>query len=99
MEPEVITHAAQAAAVTFQTIFNIGIALVSFVGGIALNRLFIKLDKLTDQDEQLSKNINDISIELPTKYVMKEDLQRLADALFAKLDKIDAKLDRKEDKK
>lgn len=99
MEPEVITQiTTQSTAISFQTIFNIGIALFSFIGGVSVNRLFIKLDKLTDQDEKLAKHINEISVTLPTKYVMKEDLQRLSDALFAKLDRIEAKIDKKADK-
>lgn len=101
MDQELLSQAAQQGAnltVTFQMFFNVAIGFISFVGGIAMNRLFTKLDKLTDQDERLSKDITDLSVALPSKYVMKEDLQRLSDAIFDKLDKIDAKLDVKQDK-
>ena len=93
MEPEIIN-----AAVSFQTLFNIAIAIIAFTGGFVVNRLFNQLDNLTKQDKILSKEINDLNVNLPTYYVMKEDLQRLSDALFMKLDSIESKLDKKQDK-
>lgn len=86
------------AALTFQTLFNIAMGALTLVGGFALNRLFNRLDKLDSHDESLSKEIKDLSVSLPTNYVMKEDLQRLADALFMKLDNIESKIDKKQDK-
>ena len=96
---QVLQHAnPQNVEVSFQTLFNIAIALLVSMGGFIVNRLFNKLDELVKQDKELSKEINQLSISLPTTYVMKEDLRRLSDALFTKLDTIEAKLDKKEDK-
>ena len=103
MEPEVINQVAQNltpqnVAVTFQTLFNVAVAVIAFTGGFVVNRLFNQLDNLTKQDKILSKEINTLNVNLPTFYVMKEDLQRLSDALFLKLDSIESKLDKKQDK-
>lgn len=103
MPQEIITQAVQHAnpagiSLSFQTLFNIAIGVLGFVGGLSVNRLFNRLDKLDAHDESLSKEIKDLSVTLPTNYVMKEDLQRLADAIFIKLDNIESKIDRKQDK-
>jgi len=98
VEQEIISHVAQNANVTFQTLFNVAVALIAFTGGFVVNRLFNQLDNLTKQDKILSKEINKLNVSLPTFYVMKEDLQRLSDALFLKLDSIESKLDKKKDK-
>jgi len=104
VELEVANQAAQyinpqSVAVSFQTLFNIAIAIIAFIGGFTVNRLFNKLDALTKQDSDMTKEINQLNVSLPTKYVMKEDLRRLSDALFMKLDTIEAKIDKKQDKK
>jgi len=103
VEAEIINHAVQNlnpqnAVVSFQTLFNIAVAIIAFTGGFVVNRLFSQLDNLTKQDKILSKEINTLNVNLPTYYVMKEDLQRLSDALFLKLDSIESKLDKKQDK-
>lgn len=104
MEPEVITQvvahssAVHDSGLGLQSLFNIFIAFAAFVMGIAMNRLFSKLDSLTAQDKDMAEEIKDLRVSLPTYYVMKEDLQRLSDALFTKLDSIEGKLDKKQDK-
>ena len=84
--------------ITFQTLFNGAIALISFGLGFIVNRLFSSLDALREQDAVLTKEITGIRIALPTNYVTKEQLDTMAGALFKKLDVISDKLDLKADK-
>ena len=82
----------------FQTWFNIGTSVFGFGLGFMVNRVFNKLDNLTIQDAQLTKEIYGIKIALPTNYVTKPQLDQMASAIFKKLDSISNKLDSKADK-
>jgi len=84
--------------VTFQTLFNVALALISFGLGFIVNRVFNKMDELTKQDALLTKEIYSIKIALPTNYVTKDQLDVMGGALFKKLDAISNKLDKKMDK-
>ena len=76
----------------WQTLFNIAISLMGFILGFMVNRLFNKLDALTEQDAKLTHEIANIKVQLPTDYVTKHDLERMSSAIFNKLDNINAKL-------
>jgi hypothetical protein len=84
--------------ITFQTLFNGAIALISFGLGFIVNRLFSSLDALREQDAVLTKEITGIRIALPTNYVTKPDMEGFVNAIFKKLDVISNKLDKKVDK-
>ena len=71
---------------TFQTLFNGAIALISFGLGFIVNRLFSSLDALRDQDQKLTEQITAIKIALPTNYVTKPDMEGYVNAIFKKLD-------------
>jgi hypothetical protein len=83
---------------TFQTLFNIALALISFGLGFIVNRLFQSLDALREQDNKLTAEITAIRIALPTNYVTKPDMEGFVNAIFKKLDIISNKLDGKVDK-
>ena len=81
-----------------QTIINIAIGLVGALGGWVLNNLKSSIDELRRQDSLLADKVQHIEVLVAGTYVKRDDMDKLGSALFAKLDKIEAKLDNKVDK-
>ena len=82
----------------FQVGFNLAIALVAFLGGWVLNSLRASIDSLQKADTSLTTKVQAIEVLVAGSYVKRDDMDKLTTALFAKLDKIEAKLDGKADK-
>ena len=81
-----------------QTSFNIAVGLIAFLGGWVLNSLRDSIQSLQKSDTELATKVQGIELLVAGSYVKRDDLDKLTVALFAKLDKIDAKLDGKADK-
>jgi hypothetical protein len=81
-----------------QTIFNIAIAVAGFLGGWTLKVMWESLKDLQTADKILVDKVNTIEILIAGNYINKIDFDKIASAIFAKLDKIEDKLDRKVDK-
>ena len=81
-----------------QTIINTVIALVGFLGGWILKVIWEGVKELQVVDKLLTEKVNTIEILIAGNYMSKQDFDKIAAAIFAKLDKIDDKLDRKVDK-
>lgn len=81
-----------------QTSFNIAVGLIAFLGGWVLNSLRENIQSLQKSDSELATKVQGIELLVAGSYVKRDDLDKLTTALFAKLDKIDAKLDAKADK-
>lgn len=81
-----------------QTAFNIVLSLVAFLGGWVLNSLRDSIRALQKTDAELADKVQHIEVLVAGTYVKRDDMDRLGTALFAKLDKIEAKLDGKADK-
>lgn len=81
-----------------QTSFNIAVGLIAFLGGWVLNSLRDSIQSLQKSDTELATKVQSIELLVAGSYVKRDDLDKLTVALFAKLDKIDAKLDGKADK-
>ena len=81
-----------------QTIFNILVALLSFLGGWVLNNLRESIKSLHDSDMQLAAKVQTIEVLVAGSYVKRDDLDKLTHAIFVKLDKIEDKIDSKADK-
>ena len=81
-----------------QVAFNIAVALVAFLGGWVLNSLKDSINALKRTDGELADKVQHIEVLVAGSYVKRDDLDKLTSALFAKLDKIEAKLDGKADK-
>ena len=81
-----------------QTSFNIAVGLIAFLGGWVLNSLRENIQSLQKSDSELATEVQGIELLVAGAYVKRDDLDKLTVALFAKLDKIDAKLDGKADK-
>jgi len=81
-----------------QTSFNIAVGIIAFLGGWVLNSLRDSIQSLQKSDTELATKVQSIELLVAGSYVKRDDLDKLTVALFAKLDKIDAKLDGKADK-
>ena len=81
-----------------QTIINTVIALVGFLGGWILKVIWEAVKELQIADKILVDKVNTIEILIAGNYMSKQDFDKIVAAIFAKLDKIDDKLDRKVDK-
>ena len=81
-----------------QTIINTAIALVGFLGGWILKVVWEGVKDLQSADKILAEKVNTIEILIAGTYMSKLDFDKIAAAIFAKLDKIEDKLDRKVDK-
>lgn len=81
-----------------QTAFNIVLTLVAFLGGWVLNSLRSSIENLQKADTNLTTKVQAIEVLVAGSYVKRDDMDKLTSALFAKLDKIEAKLDGKADK-
>lgn len=85
-------------AENFQMFFNIAITLIGFLGGWVLNSLKSSIEALQKADKSLTDKVQGIEVLVAGSYVKRDDLDKLSDVLFAKLDRIEAKLDHKADK-
>jgi len=81
-----------------QTIINAAIALVGFLGGWTLKVVWESVKDLQIADKILVDKVNTIEILIAGSYMSKIDFDKIVAAIFAKLDKIEDKLDRKVDK-
>ena len=81
-----------------QTLFNYALALCGALGGWVLKVIWDAVKDLQAADKVLVEKVNTIEILIAGNYMSKQDFDKIAIAIFAKLDKIDDKLDRKADK-
>ena len=82
----------------YQTLFNVAVALAGFLGGWVLNNIKSSIYALHTADHALSEKVQSIEILVAGTYVKRDDLEKLSAALFAKLDRIEIKIDGKVDK-
>lgn len=82
-----------------QFILNVLFGLISFLAGWIINALWAALKDLQQADKELSDKVAQIEVLVAGDYIRKSDFERFSDAVFKKLDRIDEKLDKKEDKK
>lgn len=81
-----------------QVAFNIAVGLVSAFGGWILKSVTDRLDNLQQADSHLTDKVQAIEVLVAGQYVKRDDLDRMAGAIFTKLDRIEAKIDSKVDK-
>ena len=63
-----------------------------------LNSLKESINTLKSTDNDLANKVQQIEILVAGSYVKREDMDKLTEALFRKLDKIESKIDMKADK-
>jgi hypothetical protein len=81
-----------------QALINALFGLIGILGGWTLNRVWTAVDHLQKQDQMLADKVQAIEVLVAGTYVKHSDLNKLSDALFARLDRIEMKLDGKADK-
>lgn len=81
-----------------QTIINWLLAGFGALIGFLLNAVWQAVKDLQNADKQLVEKVSQIEVLVAGAYVKKDDFMSHMTALFAKLDKIEDKIDRKADK-
>ena len=81
-----------------QTLFNIAVGLVGALGGWILNTLWQEIKSMQATDDKLAEKVASIEVLVAGQYVKRDDMQVLSSAIFAKLDRIEDKIDSKADK-
>lgn len=81
-----------------QTLVNWLLAGFGGLIGFLLNAVWQAVKDLQKADKSLAENVGAIEVLVAGNYVKKAELSESIKALFAKLDKIEDKIDRKADK-
>lgn len=82
----------------WQWIANGAFSIIAFLGGIVYNNIRSGMKAQDDELTKLADKVHEIDKLVAGNYVHKDDLQKVTDALFRKLDQICDKLDRKADR-
>lgn len=81
-----------------QSIFNIVIGIAGTLGGWWMKAMWEAVKDLKTADQELANQVSDLKVLVAGNYVRREMFDRLSDAIFVKLDRIENKLDHKADK-
>lgn len=81
-----------------QQLFNIVFVVAGALGGWWMKAIWESLKELQQADKSLSKEVSDLTVLVAGQYVKTETFEKTIGALFAKLDRIEDKLDHKADK-
>lgn len=81
-----------------QTIINTLLGLTAFFGGVWVRGIADSMKELKATDTDLAEKVQKIEVLVVGDYVKREELDKLSNALFMKLDRIESKLDGKADK-
>lgn len=81
-----------------QTIVNWMLAGFGGLIGFLLNAVWQAVKELQKADKDLTAKVAEIEVLVAGAYVKKDDLEKLSNAIFTKLDRIEDKLDGKVDK-
>ena len=87
-----------------QLLFNISIGAIAFLGGWIIKLVWSKITSIDDDLEDLQKHhendlkevrkeIGELALSMPEKYVAKQDLDKLIDFINERFDKIENKID------
>lgn len=81
-----------------QQIINWLLGLFGTLIGILVRSLWQAVKDLQESDKKIVEKVNAVEVLVAGQYVKTDDFNRLSDAIFKKLDRIEEKLDKKEDK-
>ena len=82
----------------YQVLFNIAGGVAAFFGGWWLKVIHETVRDLQETDKRLADKVAAIEVLVAGAYVRKDEFTQSVNALFAKLDRIEDKLDKKMDK-
>jgi len=78
----------------FNTLVGVGLVVLGWL----LKNMTDAIKDLRIKDDTLADKVSSLDTKMAGEFVHKDDLQRLSDAIFKKLDRIEEKLDRKVDR-
>jgi len=81
-----------------QTAFNILIGIICSGLGWYMKTIYESVKDLQASDKELAQKVGEIEILVAGHYCKKDDLEKMSHAIFAKLDRIEDKIDKKMDK-
>lgn len=81
-----------------QQLFNIVLAIAGALGGWWMKAMWESVKKLEATDQNLTKEVGELKILVAGEYMKRDEFERTSNAIFAKLDRIEDKLDGKADK-
>ena len=82
-----------------QSLINILFTVAGAMGGWILNNLKASIETLQKADTNLADKVQHIEVLVAGTYVKRDDLDRVTNAMFNKLDKLDEKIDKLMEKK
>lgn len=77
-----------------QSLINILFTVAGAMGGWILNNLKASIEALQRADSVLADKVQHIEVLVAGTYVKRDDLDRVTNAMFHKLDRLDEKLDK-----
>ena len=81
-----------------QLIFNIVAGIAGFFGSVVLRTQLTTIKDVQSNHTHLAQKLAEIEILVAGNYVKRSDLDQMVSAIFAKLDRMETKLDKKADK-
>lgn len=81
-----------------QSYLNWAFGIVNLILGAVIKAMWDSYKDLKKADTQLAEKVNQIEVLVAGQYVKRDDFDRVANIIFAKLDKISDKLDQKADR-
>ena len=81
-----------------QLVFNIIIGALYLLAGWVMKIIWDSLSDLRTADTILAEKVSTIEVLVAGSYAKRDEVDRMASAIFMKLDRIEEKLDRKADK-
>lgn len=78
--------------------FNVAMTLVAFLGGWLVKTMRDDIRELKETDSRLADAVNNLRVDLPEKYVHKDEFRASLTPIHEILRRIEDKLDRKVDK-
>lgn len=81
-----------------QQLFNIVIGVAGALGGWWMKAMWEGLNDLKKTDHELTQQVNNLQILVAGQYMRRDEFDKVSQAIFTKLDRIEDKLDKKVDK-
>lgn len=81
-----------------QQLFNLVTGIAGALGGWWMKAMWEGLKDLQKADQELTHEVAQLQTLVAGQYMRREEFERTSDAIFAKLDRIEDKLDGKADK-
>lgn len=81
-----------------QQLFNVLFAIAGALGGWWMKAMWESVKELQHTDRALTNEVAELKVLVAGQYMKRDEFDRISNAIFAKLDRIEDKLDGKADK-